>query len=243
MWSEEHGLEIREKARKTFAQSLANDDRHEGERLGRQALEVIHSAFNWLEDSKYEEDVHAELHEMGRSVRERFPEGCTLFWTEHGYEHRCPVALCHKRIGFSPAMIIRRWTCSICGDDVSECDHLGDHIYVVPGGPGQSGYCPVCIQESCDHSATQSFKVRPTAIITEVERLDEISVVHRPAQPDARLTAIPVDRDRLEAALGPEFRYGAHTVYCSQCLEPCPGFDRLPGDPQLNAGRRPSAAR
>lgn len=36
--------------------------------------------------------------------------------------------------------------------------------------------------------------------------------------PDARLLGVPVDRDDLEEALGPDFRYGQDTVDCSRCF-------------------------
>lgn len=146
---------------------------------------------------------------------------------------RCPVALCHKRFGFSPGMIIAPHICSICGGDLSECEHLGDRFYQVRGGPGPAGICPVCLLEHCEHSPEETYSVEPVSIIKEVLRLDEVSIVTRPVQPEARMEGILLDRDGLIAALGPGFRYGADIVTCSECLQPCRGFDRLPGDPRL----------
>jgi hypothetical protein len=192
-----------------------------------------YSAFNWLEDTHFEEDVHAELHKMGRSVRERFPEGCGLIWVGNRYEHRCPVALCHTRFGFSVGMIVSERRCSICGDDPSECSHRENVLYEVPGGPGPGGSCPVCLKDSCEHSSHQTYPVRRFVHIDKIEAINEVSIVSRPRSPDARLLGIPVDRDVLEEALGQEFQYGQDTVQCSQCLLECQGFSRLPGDPKM----------
>jgi hypothetical protein len=235
----DQGEKFRGQARAAFQASLEATDPKKGNQLAREALSLQFSAFNWLEDSHREEDVHQELHEMGRSTRERFPGGCVLVWTGTSYEHRCPVALCHKRFGFSPGMIVGQRICSICGADISECPHLGDQLYTVAGGPNASGYCPVCVRQVgvpvCDHSPTDTFEVEPVSIITEIIRLEEISLVSRPIQPDARLTAIPVDGQTLKAAMGPRFQYGIDTVSCSRCLNPCSGFDRMPGDPRLSS--------
>lgn len=235
----QQGEKFREQARAAFDASFEAVDPPEGDHLARKALSLQFSAFNWLEDTDREEDAHRELHEMGRSTRTRFPDGCVLTWNGSSYEHRCPVRLCHKRFGFSPGMTVGKRICSICGDDISECPHLGDQLYTVRGGPGASGYCPVCAMQvgdrACDHSSNETFEVEPVSIITEIDRLEEISLVPRPQQPDARLTAIPVDGEALKDALGLVFSYGIDTVTCSACFNPCSGFDRMPGDPRLTS--------
>lgn len=45
----------------------------------------------------------------------------------------------------------------------------------------------------------------------------------------------PVDRASLESELGPTFRYGEQTVWCSQCLDPCAGLNRIEGDPRIES--------
>lgn len=220
-------------AHAAFEDSMSAPDAESAERLARDSLRLVSSAFNWLEDTELEDSVHEEIHMMGRSVRERFPDGCILAWTGAQYEHRCPVALSHKRFGFSPGMVVGKRVCSICGEDASECEHLRDRDYSVVGGPGPSGRCPVCLQDSCDHSPSETYTVTPASIITEIIRVDHIAIVSRPVQPDARLSAVPIDQASIVEALPPEFNYGLDTVYCSQCLGQCHGFDRMPGDPRL----------
>jgi hypothetical protein len=46
--------------------------------------------------------------------------------------------------------------------------------------------------------------------------------------PDARLEAIPFPLERLQEALGPNFRAGMR-VSCEKCLEPCSGLEKLEG--------------
>jgi len=237
-WREEQGLEIREQARSAFEASKTEPDLREAERLARSALALAYSALNWLEDTRFEDEVHEELHYMARVTRDRFARGCRFVWTGSQYEHRCPVALAHKRFGFSPGMVVGKRECSICGDDVSECPHLRNRTYQVPGGPGPSGYCPVCHQKECEHTSDVTYDVRPASIIKEIIRLDEVSLVSRPVNPSARLLAIPVNGQELRRNLGPRFRYGVDTVDCSQCRLPCPGFSPLKGDPRLEPSHR-----
>src|ERR1700694_59552 len=237
-WREEQGLEIREQARLAFEASKTELDLKEAERLARSALALAYSALNWLEDTRFEDEVHEELHYMGRLTRDRFSAGCTFVWTGSQYEHRCPVALAHNRFGVSPGVVVGKRECSICVDDVSECPHVRSRTYQVPGGPGPTGYCPVCHQKECEHTPDVTYEVRPASIIREIIRLDEVSFVSRPVNPKARLIAIPVNGEELRRSLGPRFRYGVDTVHCSQCRLPCPGFSRLPGGPRLEGGLR-----
>jgi hypothetical protein len=117
--------------------------------------------------------------------------------------------------------------CSICGGDPSECPHDFRQRYQVRGGPGPSGYCAVCLRDDCDdHSPDEEFEVQPGAIITEVAAIEEVSLVAKPTQPDARLTALPVDTSDLERVLGSGFEPGTK-VGCSQCLLPCQGYKFL----------------
>jgi hypothetical protein len=211
--------------------------RARSERMARKALTEISSAFNWLEDTAYEERAHKLLHAAGRWTREHFGPGCKLTWTGTTYEHRCPVNVTHLRLGFSPALVVRQKVCVLCGADSSECAHLADREYLVPGGPGPLGRCRVCSLESCRHSADRTYWARPSAIGQGIDEMTEVSIVARPVQPDARVRGRPVDQATLEESLGPTFTFGKDTIWCSQCLEPCGGFQRLDDDPRREVER------
>jgi hypothetical protein len=69
------------------------------------------------------------------------------------------------------------------------------------------------------------YSAEARVIVTEAD-LREISIVARPAQPDARPTQVEITRREVEAAFGP-LPPGA-LVNCDKCLSPCAGFDHLP---------------
>lgn len=198
------------------------------EQIGREVLSIAASALYWLEDTEFEDSAHLEMHSYGKYMRENLNSGCELFWNGSEYERRCPVDISHKRFGFSIGYVGSRM-CGICGDDASECPHFEDTVYEVTGGPNRSGYCPVCSTKGCiEHLPENTYRVRPT-IIVSIAEIFEVSIVSKPVQPDARLKAIPVDREKLIEALGPNFVYG-ETVNCDKCIKPCEGFETLPDD-------------
>jgi hypothetical protein len=225
------GLAIRRTARRTFGSACLNlINEPEGSRTDiREAIRLMASAMNWLEDTDDFDRAHNDLHAYGRFAREHFPEDCALRWDENDntYSHICPVAVAHKRFGFSPEMVIKRHLCSLCGDDASECPHLPSQLYRVRGGPGSSpsGRCRVCIESVCDHDPETTYLVTQVRIVDKIERMDAVAMVARPVQPDARLSAVPIDTQSLVEHLGPGFAPGMR-VQCSQCLESCGGFTR-----------------
>jgi hypothetical protein len=162
----------------------------------------------------------------GEWVRKTF--GCHLAYESGTYHQRCPVAIAHKRIGMSVGFTVRRRICSICSDDWADCPHSPSELYDVPGGLDEAGRCQVCRKENCArHLCGQTYRVPPIAIVMEVEDLQEISLVAKPAQPDARLTSLPISTESLRAALGPSFTPGA-PVSCDRCLRPCEGIEEFP---------------
>ena len=227
-WTVERGEQLRAAARRDFsiAQRLAISDTAAADAHARLALANARSAFDWLEDTDLADRAHDELHRYGRWVRENLAEGCSLNWTGTGYEQRCPVSLAHRRFGFSIGFTGDR-ICSLCGDDVSECKHLPGEWYDVDGGE-IGDRCRVCAEPDCsEHIPGVSYRASCTVIVT-TGRIHEISLVRRPKQPEARLTAIPMSSAALRSALGPQFKPGMR-VSCDQCLSPCAGFSELPG--------------
>jgi len=243
-WRIERGLHLRSEARELFATAMgeAAGTDEEREVLARKALSVGTSAFNWLEDSEWEEAAHDELHAMGRRVHELFPAGCHLDWTGERYEHRCPVRLAHKRFGFSPSMRVGKKLCMICGDDVSECPHLPGRMYSVLASRDDEGECSICHRTDCDHQVGAEYMARMSVRITEIVALDHLAIVPRPVQVDNRLSAIPVSNEGLAEALGPEFHPGIE-LYCSRCELACTGLDRMESDPRLHGRGLPTQRR
>ena len=206
----------------TTAKRLAGHSGKEAESEARQAIRAIVRAFWRAEDTDLEDDQHELMHEIGRWTREHF--GCHLHVDGQSYEQRCPIAIAHKRMGFSPGFTSKR-ICSICGDDLSECPHIRGRTYWVRGGPAPTGSCPVCMNQQCRHRPNRLYRVAVVSIITDVQAR-EVSIVDRPAQPEARLLALPVSTERLARTLGPRFQPGMQ-VSCDKCLEACPGIEEV----------------
>jgi hypothetical protein len=204
----EQGDRLRAEARDKLAEARRGPHA-EAELNAREGLALYAKAMNYLEDTPHFESVHEEMHSSGRWVREAF--GCSLHQEGEHYEQRCPVAVVHKRLGFSPEIMVREWHCSICNRPPEECDHIGGREY-----DGERCY----------------------RVITRADFVS-VSIVNRPAQPEARLLALPLSVEELRRALPPEWSPGM-PVNCDQCLLPCPGVEEVPiglhGAPPDDAG-------
>jgi hypothetical protein len=207
------------------AKRLVGHDRPGAENEARQAIDSAVRAFWWAEDSEIEEAQHELMHRIGCWTRKNF--NCHLGFDEEGYYRECPLDIAHTRVGMSIGFIANR-VCSLCGNDLSECPHMPGRAYWERGGAGPTGKCRVCREASCHHRPDRLYRAQVVSIV-ESGKLREISFVPRPANPEARLTRIPVPTEDLAEALGPSFMRGI-TVSCDKCLGPCPGFSDLGDD-------------
>jgi hypothetical protein len=158
----------------------------------------------------------------GKWVRKTF--GCLLYQEGNRYSITCPVRLAHNRTGLSIGGYGRR-LCSLCGQDVSECEHQRGVAYLVPGGRDELGWCRVCGRDSgCEHTAEQTCRVSLVSRVVDIH-LDEVSFVDKPANPDARPTSISVNTAELQKHLGPAWKPGM-PVNCDACVTPCGGLVR-----------------
>lgn len=197
-------------------------DEQDAESRARSALGRLRSALDWAEDGPTESEAHETLDSAGRWVREEF--GCWLARDGQTYSITCPVRLAHTRVGLSIGGRVHK-TCSLCGLDLSECEHVPDRDYLVPGGTADLGWCRVCLtREPCEHVPTELYRAGVVSIIDQGD-LDEISLVGKPAMPDARIHSQTVDLADLQRALGPEFEPGMD-VSCDFCLTRCSGLYR-----------------
>jgi hypothetical protein len=214
---------IRRQARRLYGQSslLADIGVPGAEPVARRMLAAAASAFWNAEDTELESATHSEMDDYGRWVRTTF--GCQLTYESGTYHQRCPVAIAHKRLGMSVGFTVRRRICSICRADWADCPHSPNKLYDVPGGLNEEGDCRVCGTPNCaEHLPGQTYRTPPIAIVTEIEKLNEISFVRKPAQPDARPTSLPVDT----SGLGPSFTPGA-AINCNRCIRPCGGIEEV----------------
>lgn len=167
----------------------------DSETTARQLLATIRSLMDHVEDTETFEPAHQLLDRAGTFVRETF--GCFLDRAGLAYYETCPVTLAHVRVGFSVGVVIKARLCSICGNDPEDCEHIKGLHY-----EGQ-----LCVHQ-----------------LTELD-LQEVSLVARPAQPDARILRQSVSVADLQTALGSEWTPGME-VSCDKCLTPCVGVSR-----------------
>lgn len=204
----------------------SNEASTEAEALARRSLADFRSALDWAEDGPDEADCHQRLDAAGRWVRETF--GCSLSWNGSTYYDTCPVSLGHTRMGFSIGGTVERRICSLCGQDLSNCQHVRGTAYYVPGGTGDLGWCRVCLETACTHSESKLYRAEVIAMLSGIE-VTEVSLVSKPDNPLARVQILSVSCEDLREFLGPEFEPGME-VSCDRCLQPCDGLHR----PNLN---------
>lgn len=216
------GDSLMRRAREILEQRHGSSAAGQAEADARRALAAYRASLDWAEDSDLEDEAHRQLDLAGRWVRETF--GCWVERSGTEYKQTCPVALGHNRIGLSIGGTASIRTCSLCGEDVSECEHLPGTAYLVPGGPNDLGWCRVCLKEECDHLPTEIHRASVVSIIREMEVV-EVSIVHKPAHPEARLHAVSIGLSQLQAALGDLFEPGMD-VSCDRCLPACDGLTR-----------------
>jgi hypothetical protein len=171
------------------------DQSRESESEARQLLVMLRSLMDHVEDTALFEPAHDLLDQAGKFVRETY--GCLLERVGTTYYETCPVTLAHVRLGFSVGVVVKARECSICGQDPEDCEHIKGVEY---GG------------HMCSHRLTELA-------------LTEVSLVARPAQPDARILRISVPIEELRTALGPGWSPGIE-VSCDKCLTPCRGVSR-----------------
>jgi hypothetical protein len=195
MRDEDHGRELLDQAR------LALSDLQLFAPTGgstvddhRAARDIARSAMNWLEDTEYFWQAHTVLDQIGAITRNFKAEACVVENDNEDYFETCSVSLAHTRVGLSPGFVVEELVCSICDADPRDCEHLSGEAY-----EGKVAYR-----------------------IIKKARLLEVSLVARPAQPDARITRVSLPRAAVRAALG-DMQPGAKLV-CDKCLSACAGL-------------------
>ncbi|MDR6637429.1 hypothetical protein J2Y68_001067 [Paenarthrobacter nitroguajacolicus] len=197
----EHGLTLLRDAvnaangvvRRSLAGTLNEDDAG----TLANALEKLRSATNWLEGSNNFESAHQVLDHFGRVRRLLFADDCALAYAEGVYQHTCPVALAHNRVGLSIGAIIEESECSICGLDPDD--------------------------EECFHVTGRYYDNQQCVVVVTKASMDHVAIVERPDFPDARLAAVPMSTAAMREVLGDKHQPGVRLT-CDRCLSKCSGI-------------------
>jgi hypothetical protein len=189
------------------------------EQRSRAALRTGVAAFNYLEDTALAADAHMHAHTIGELVAGVF--GCRAELKDGRWFDVCPLSLMHLRAGSSVGFVARRH-CSVCGRDIADCEHLPEATYpMVAARP--DGECTICGTAECvTHVPGTLYQVEPHAVVREIDRLDEISIVARPRDPLARFEAVEIPAQAVAALPGSDAPDGV--LECQRCVSPCTGF-------------------
>ncbi len=156
--------------------------------------------------------AEALCRESLQKLREAFREGS--YWIT------CPVLLSHTEVGFSiggSAKVI----CSICGQDNLICPHVKGRIYDRVVASRWFGYCSICLEKDCSHSAKEIYDgIEACGIVVEIN-LDHISLVKNPANPLCVIESRSLPESKLLTSLPEDgresFVYGETVVDCHHC--------------------------
>ena len=194
-----------------------------GEELARAALSHASDAFNYLEDDPLAENAHSWLHRTGELVGGLYE--CRIELDRDAWMHSCAVTIGHIRFGASPGFTSIRY-CTICDEDISECDHVPGELYTKIAVVDAEGLCSICGSHECpEHMPGLPYQV-PAGVRLELTSFDEASLVARPRDPLARFEAIEVSEDALLEHLGSRPR-STDRVRCTRCIGSCSGFTNL----------------
>lgn len=213
------------------------------EAAGRQGVVAAADAYNFLEDALWDlpeetrvvdaqerdlgslrevlERSHALVHVLGDLVGGLF--GCELAYDNGDWFDECVVSLLHIRYGNSMGFTARH-LCTVCGEDFTGCPHARGRSYGVVVARREGGECNVCDARDCTHRPGEVVEVSAQSVMADID-LREVSLVPRPRDPLARITARQVDPARLEDALRTRVGAGMRLLG-HDCMYQCEGFRR-----------------
>lgn len=186
------------------------------EAILRSALGDLRWAYLWSDRNP---QLLSALHAVGRRVHDDF--GCEVPYRHGAYSEECPVLLAHSTYGFSIGGIADA-VCSICGESPFDCDHITGERYDGVEAKRVASLCNICLVENgCHHVAgTRHDGVEAIRIITNVD-LHEISIVPRPANPQAAVMSRQLTKQEILEALSDDererFVYGLTPLSCHHC--------------------------
>jgi hypothetical protein len=175
--------QLRHAARLSFSDPLP------GQADARQALIHAAAAYRYLRWGPFEHAAHVHLHRIGELVGGIY--GCWYEFKDDRWMDTCLVSLAHTRMGLSAGFTARR-LCSICGKDVSECEHHPGWLYPVDATREDDGTCNVCGEKKCDHVVGATYYVRPSVKL-DSPVLREVSLTPEPRDPSLLITSMDAD--------------------------------------------------
>lgn len=174
--------QLRERAQPSF------DDPLPGESNSRQALVHAAAAYRYLRRGPFEPGAHLQLHRIAEIVGGIY--GCWYEFKDGRWMDTCLLSMAHTKMGLSAGWTARR-VCSICKQDVSDCEHHPDWLYPVEAARA-SDRCNVCDEERCDHAVGETYLVRPQVKL-DSPVIREVSLTPEPRDPSLVITSMEAD--------------------------------------------------
>lgn len=187
----------------------------ESEKIYRNSLRKIREAILWNpENSNYRKLIH----EIGLKIHDLF--GCRIEPHQGRYMITCPVMLSHIKGGFSIGGF-GTTICSICGENILNCEHIKGENYNGIVKKRHHGICNICGEKECEHQDGKNYdNVTVFGLITKMT-LDHISFVENPANPLCAIEMIGLPKsDVLNSLPNNEkefFIYGETIINCHHC--------------------------
>jgi len=194
---------------------LKEGKKSESEKLFRKSLKKIREAILWKPENN---DYRKFIHSIGLKIHDLF--GCIIEPHQGRYMIICPVMLSHIKGGFSIGGF-GTTICSICGENILNCEHVKGETYNGIIAKRHHGICNVCGKEKCEHQDGNTYdNVTVFGLITNMT-IDHISLVENPANPLCAIEMIGLPKsDILESLSENErktFIYGETVINCHHC--------------------------
>ena len=114
----------------------------------RHIMELYLDAF-WV-FPEYRAKFSNTIHQIGRDLEKQFE--CKFIYSDnhHAYYIACPAILLHNDFGFS-LRGTEKYKCSICGKQITECEHITGEFYDDIVCNKITGRCNICNKTECNH--------------------------------------------------------------------------------------------
>ena len=172
------------------------------------------------------ESIAFNIHQIGRILDNAF--SCQLAYDnkKQKYYSDCPAQLLHNDFGFSMRGT-EKYKCSICGNDVLDCNHLTGEYYDNVKCMRIEGLCNICFKNDCkEHISGKFYDHVPAHKIAYDVHIITFDMVEDPAMKYARVTKVYFSKEELNLSDEEKktFIYGKSKLFCHHCSV-CKGYD------------------
>ncbi|HBD95011.1 MAG TPA: hypothetical protein DC057_12660 [Spirochaetia bacterium] len=168
------------------------------------------------------------MHDIGVYLCKNYD--CKSKFDGEFYYTECPNILLHNDFGFS-LRGIEKLTCSICGKEPLECEHITNQKYDNVICIKINDLCNICLEPigKCNHILGNEYNnVEMTNIVTDL-KIITFDLVKDPEMVFTRITKQRFSKSMVTEELSKEkgaetFEYGKSDMHCLHCII-CQGYE------------------